>query len=114
MAMRDAMANSAPKFLSQGEWHLPFVTDEEKKLRKRILVAVSTARNARTSYLTFDGKPSTVSDDMALHDKLVGSEPLHASPAEHPATPMFNTMFSNNFRGWMQYRVILENKEFRK
>ena len=72
---------------------------------------VSTARNARTSYLTFDGKPSKLTDDVKLHDKLVVAEPLHASPAEHPATPMETDDFCRNFRGWRQYRDFLETKE---
>lgn len=113
VAMESALADSRPKFLATGEWHLPYVTDEELRIKKHpmgVLVAVSTARNARTSYLTFDGKQSTVPEDMGLHDKLVGSEPLHASPAEHPATPMTTKKFGRNFRGWTQYRELLESK----
>ena len=111
-AIRDALRGSTPKFLNPGEWHLPYITEEEDaEYGNSTLVKVSTARNARTSYLTFDGKPSKLTEDVKLHDKLVVAEPLHASPAEHPATPMETTDFCRNFRGWRQYRDFLETKE---
>lgn len=110
--IREAMRVSTPKFLEPGQWHMPYITDAEWEANSdATLVKVSTARNARTSYLTHDGKPSLLSDDIALHDKLVVAEPLHASPAEHPATPMKTNEFCRNFRGWRQYRDYLEAGE---
>ncbi len=50
-------------------------------------IKLSVARCARVSYLTHEGKPPNVDDDLKLYDRLVGSVPLHASPAEHQATP---------------------------
>lgn len=111
-AIRVAMEASTPVYIGYGEWHTPYVTEEEYEVNSNAdLVKVSTARNARTSYLTHEGKPSLLADDIALHDKLVVAEPLHASPAEHPATPMATPAWSRNFRGWRQYRDVLEAGE---
>ena len=49
------------------------------------LIKVSVARCARVSYKTHDGTPTSVEADMALYERLLGSVPLHASPAEHQA-----------------------------
>lgn len=124
-AMRDVMAASAPKPLRPGEWHLPYCPDVHGKAAGALpvdddAVKVSVARCARVSYLTQDGRPSTIEEDVALYDRLVASAPLHASPAEHQATPdrrSCNTWHSGydwerpelhgNLRGWMQYRKIL-------
>jgi hypothetical protein len=47
---------------------------------------------------------------MELYERLVGSKPLHASPIEHQATPMLDeTMWSGNFRGWLQNRQLVES-----
>lgn len=111
-AIASAMALSTPKVLSEGDWHMPYITgDEWESNGDAALLKVSTARSARTSYLTHEGKPSLVADDIALHDKLVVAEPLHASPAEHQATPLGTDEWCRNFRGWRQYRDLLEAKE---
>lgn len=125
--------------LRPGGWHLPFVSKDEVTeafiragyvptegpkapfwpaaldyLRK-----LSTARCASTSYLTVDSKPMLPSVAEALHDKLVGASPLHASPAEHPAQAdekgtLFNATWRNagqhrNYVGFRQYRAMLPN-----
>ena len=102
-AMRDVLAASTPKPLRLGEWHLPFVNNDEWRNWppdlvvggdgysgeecNANLVKLSVARCARVSYLTHDGKTPDVEADLALYERLVGSTPLHASPAEHQATP---------------------------
>lgn len=84
-------------------------------------IKVSVARCARTSYLShFPGnRRSTLEEDLALYDRLVGAQPLHASPAEHQATPdtllnrvngaelWSNAAWHGNLRGWIQYRKTL-------
>lgn len=114
--IKAAMDESTPVHLEKGEWHLPFVTDadwqeavlvaadnaalisvEESEPVEtmhhddtdvlKILLKVSSARCARTSYRTFDGKVSTVAADVALCDKLTKSRPIHSSPFEHQGTP---------------------------
>lgn len=138
-AMWTAYDASIPNLLAPGYWHLPFITMEdcdgpELQLptdgfhvkEANDLIKVSVARCARTSYLSFDtGKRSTVEEDLVLYDKLMRSQPLHASPAEHQATPDFidwenfaadarkdwqHPRQHGNFTGWRQYRKMLEGE----
>lgn len=140
-AMFEAMEESKPRPLLPGDWHLPYVEgpdmsaiddhiggvalfgkSEEKWLAapRDTAIRISVARCARVSYLTHEGKPSTVEEDLALYDRLVGSHPMHASPAEHQAMP--DVMYVDevttalkwrrpgwhgNLRGWIQYRKTL-------
>lgn len=109
--MKTALARSIPIYRGPGQWHLPYLSDEERNsFSTEDCIKMSVARCARVSYLTHDGKNPSVGKDIALHDKLVVSEPLHASPAEHQASPGHSQVFYKNFRGWDQYRSFLENK----
>jgi Thymidylate synthase complementing protein len=96
--------------LKPGEWHLPFVLDEEKsQYDAPTLIKISAARCARVSYLTHDGENPSKEKDLALFERLVGSVPAHSSPVEHQATPADDAKtYSNNFRGWLQYRALLD------
>lgn len=108
-AMKSAMGSSTPVPLSKNEWHLPYVSDEEKLIyRDEVLLKISTARCARVSYLKHDGTNPSVADDMTLYNRLVSSSPIHASPAEHQARPMDANVWSANFRGWLQHRQLIE------
>lgn len=141
-AMFEAMEASEPEHQSPGSWHLPYITNDDhdeankycrarrvtrdlpsyKELVERVLLPVSVARCARVSYLTHDGRQTTVEEDLALYERLVGSAPIHASPAEHQATPdvweRFEGIAHNsgwqeshnhgNFKGWIQYRKLIE------
>lgn len=119
----EAQQASTPKVLQPGEWHLPFVSEEEINERDwsdnpiPFQVKLSVARCARVSYLTHEGKPPDVEEDLALYERLVGSVPLHASPAEHAATPdrRINGQWEHpeqhgNLKGWRQYRKMLPNE----
>lgn len=113
-AIKEAMDSSTPKILAAGEYHLPYVTpDEFNKWGLLDCLKMSTARCARVSYLTHDGKRPSREKDIELHDMLVVAEPLHASPAEHQATPSKPEHFSKNFKGWKQYRSTLEEKKYK-
>jgi len=104
--MQAAMVDSVPFLLAPGQWHLPYVLDSDwEAIRARITMKgslrkvptyeemakygllVSTARCARVSYKTHDGRETTIDEDIALAEKLIVATPLHASPAEHQATP---------------------------
>lgn len=141
--MQEALANSTPTELKPGEWHMPYIqemdhdliylyskvnriTRDEPSAEELLELAklVSTARCARVSYLTHDGRPTSVEEDVELARKLIVAQPLHASPAEHQATP--DTIYSNphndpmvhyenlelhgNFDGWIQHRKLLPNE----
>ncbi|WP_252512796.1 FAD-dependent thymidylate synthase [Acinetobacter brisouii] len=122
--MKAALESSEPRKLSIGEWHLPYITDEEREAHSTsILLQVSAARCCRVSYLLHDGQASDVEKDVALCKRLAGSRPIHASPFEHQAqADELNTFGSwssptlhGNFVGWVQHRKIIEmNMEERK
>lgn len=113
--MRKAHSESVP-VLRDGfniedpfNWHLPYVTQQERAEHSVAdLVRMSTARNARVSYLTHDKQEPVIEQDILLHERLVGGKPIHASPTEHIAYPISGTSWSGNFRGWHQYRKNIE------
>lgn len=147
----EAMQTCTVQDLKEGEWHLPFVDEADREAAYRfckqgritrdepsleeinkILLKISVARCARTSYFTFEGKPSSVQDDILLFDKLLVKIPLHASPAEHQCTPDerdFNHVrltgpqrveffedwkhpkLHGNLKGYMQFRKTLPDEQ---
>jgi hypothetical protein len=141
-AMLAAAGNSTPTLLQPGEWHLPFILFTEIQQHGGLrdpsgtLRRISTARCARTSYRSFDGTVATVEQDWKLFDKLMAEQPLHASPAEHQATPDTKSLYKvskvhpithdqelvscgldwdkpnyhGNLDGWIQFRKLLPNE----
>lgn len=135
--MKEAESKCHRSVLQPGMWHLPFIRAQDATnvvhkitargvLRKlptddevnEYLLKISSARCARTSYKAFDGLVSSIDDDIGLFTKLVGSQPLHASPTEHQATPdtwlggpttgsWDNPGLHGNLRGWIQHRKLL-------
>lgn len=107
-AIRDAVDDSDPRWTLTGDWHIPYVREGEVSDRRTAL-KVSVARCARVSYLTHDGRESTVGEDIALYDRLVSANPPHASPLEHQARAEgFPKAYYRNFRGWCHLRAKLE------
>lgn len=120
--MAAAMETSSPVLRAYDSWHLPYVTPEDyASLTSDELRAVSVARCARVSYKTHDNRVPKIDEDLALYRRLVESQPLHASPAEHqarPDEPMIgddrgvlawkHASQHGNFVGWRQYRKFLE------
>lgn len=108
-----AQINAAtPKRLDEGDWHLPFITDEDRAVYDVLeLKKISVGRCARVSYLTHEGIRDPLKD-IELHDRLASGpltgNPGHWSPFEHVARALEHPAPSGNFRGWRQYR-----KEFR-
>lgn len=102
--MRDAMAVSVPKPLAWGQWHLPFVSNDDWRYHLDDLKLISAGRCCRVSYETHDGKRD-IEADIDLAKRLIGSRPAHASPFEHQATPYLpGDLVRGNFRGWVQFR----------
>lgn len=138
-AIYEARKASNPISLSPGEFHLSYITDSDhirvEQMQNKggfteiqILLRMSAARCARTSYNNFDGKPTSIEDDLALYTKLIERpedlpfEPLHASPVEHQATPdrflpriqkWDRPDLHGNLPGWVQHRKLIpgENME---
>ncbi len=131
--MWDAYNESKPKQLQAGEWHIPFGDNfNEKELwalagkvqpdyqpemteaRTNVYldtykIKIAVARCARISYETLGDNPKIDYEaDIRLHDMLIKSG--HASPAEHVALCTNDSNWYGNFKGWNQYRKILESK----
>jgi len=117
--MTAAMAESTPTILYNGEWHLPFIYEEDfeemyaKNLDDRWLAKLAVARCARVSYLTHDTNKRDTVADVALHDRLYASG--HMSPFEHVAYVEISNnprnIVPSNFRQpWNQYRKDLPNE----
>ena len=123
VAMRNAMADSTPKQLKGGEWHIPFgdnligVNEEDK-------IKIATARCARISYGNFEGKDDYEAD-IKLYETL--SKSGHYSPFEHCAQVMTKDQYvkyshsfikggiqvteygwCRNFRGFIQLRALID------
>ena len=109
--MKAAMDASEPKFLKPGEWHLPYITEDDFQQADlyirvqqglsanehvssseiiELVRNISAARCARVSYKAFDGTVASIKDDLDLCDKLMKAELVHASPFEHQARPDYN------------------------
>jgi hypothetical protein len=130
--MHEAFDASTPTLLSDEEWHLPYITEDdharaeaeyiqgEKRLETiEMLRRMSAARCARVSYNNFKGEVPKVSSDLALYDKLVVSQPVHASPTEHQASPDIFLGANAGWRfpknhgnlvGWQQFRKFIANE----
>lgn len=98
--------------------------DDSIDSQNKVMLKISTARCARLSYMTFEGKID-YEKDIALHDQLLESR--HASPFEHCCRALTKEEYENsgkmipledgsfefkkgwvdNFRGYKSYRRIL-------
>lgn len=112
----NAVRESKPFTLNAGEWHLPYIeydrnlsdnkivylSREGKDLSLEEAINISLSCNAQTSYRKHDSSIEKAND---IVDKLFGADsPVHASPAEHIATPMkrvdgyvYDWEFDNNW-----------------
>lgn len=96
--MYEARSKSEPKVLRYGEWHVPYVDsfrdatgmlqycddDGDVVYTLEEALKISSSCCAQASYRKLD---QSLEKALGLHDRLVGGEPLHASPFEHPCTP---------------------------
>jgi len=110
--MHAARQESAPFRYWEGGWHLPFAGGHGwSDLSHDECIKCSVARCARVSYLNHEGKEPSLDEDLKLYERLIGSAPIHASPAEHQALAIGDpNVRSGNFRGWIQYRKTLRNE----
>ncbi len=154
-----ARQESTPEVLKSGEWHTPYVNHErddngtllyyvyetdttgtesdgyqyKQYLSEDDAIKVSCSCAAQVSYRKND---TSIEKAISIYNKLVNSDPVHASPFEHCATPIdasFATFpdipwdkgithqtadyefGSGNFINWIQYRQLIPNhdcKEF--
>lgn len=126
--MYDAYKDSVP---ATKAIHIPFeneIIEEYGDIDIDDIIRVSVAKAARFSYTTFDKKLS-LEDQLNLYKDLIEQDPPHSSPLEHVAYAMDKIQFNNfkkivnmqdynapinfgwcnNFRGFIQYRFIVDN-----
>ena len=133
--MLDAHNTNIPRLLGELEWHLPYVTEEEKTEHDFTnCLKFSVARCARVSYLNHDKTNPSPEKDIALYDRLLNNK--HMSAFEHQAQPMIYNeqiyfldylaiqsgathinkdgyLWSGNFSGWTQYRQVLKDNVYK-
>lgn len=144
--MRQAYNESEPVELNPGEWHVPYVTTYRSLINNELrysneagedisyeeALVLSASCCAQVSYRKND--PSQEKAEK-IFKQLIESQPCHASPVEHQATPMEewmyevwtedpaylrqygvshmdtnNTLWSGNLRGWVQHRKLIPNE----
>lgn len=109
--MARARRESIPVMMNVDDWHLPYVHETERQSYPiETLKKISTARCCRVSYLTVDGKETTVDKDCDLHDMLLAEK--HMSPFEHCARALQFPERSGNFVGWEQYRKTIDGEVY--
>ena len=107
-SMRNAFQLSEPSIVRIGEWHLPFIDEEEKQHHNlNELCLVSAGRCARVSYLQHSGVRDLTAD-INLSNRLINDG--HWSPFEHLATPLETPAYCGNFYGWKQFRKMFANE----
>jgi hypothetical protein len=123
--VKKAIDNATALPIEPGEWHMPYITEEDREATRYLrvdeawewLCKISAARCARISYKPFDGDAS-YERELERYDSLVTADRVHASPLEHAAQPdvlvdgeFQNTHLSGNLaHGWIQYRKTIPNE----
>lgn len=126
-AMQTALADSKPRSSAfSGHYHLPYNPDYGLDIDAALKVC--SARCARVSYKTTDGKISSMVDDLDLCNRLTGE--WHLSPFDHcakadtlvkkpyytPRPPLTRKWFWENpedqrqYWGFVPYRVDVEKQ----
>ena len=135
-AMGQAFLESKPMQLNTGDWHVPYVTRHQDEsgqvfygddtiLDRASARLISASCCAQVSYRLQD---KSLQKAERIAQRLLKARPWHASPFEHQATPMrsgsfldieqgvthmdtLNTLWSANFRSWIQHRQLLEQAQ---
>lgn len=137
--MLTAMHESFPLVIKPGDWHVPYIDRSINYIDNTIDYSVngteltveqakkiSASCCAQVSYRKLD---DTLEKAEMVFDRLINSVPVHASPVEHQASPMVDTvgghdetwqlgvthmdrhgeLWSGNFKGWIQHRQLIPN-----
>ena len=136
--MWDAYNKSTPTRLYPGEWHVPYVNSyrhfsdsdlrycdaNNQEITAEQAKIISASCCAQVSYRKND---DSYEKAEKIFDQLINSQPCHASPVEHQATPMRidalksweagvthcdrnQQMWSGNLRGWIQHRKLIQGE----
>lgn len=103
------LKNVEPQLLEPGEWHIPYSDKwiDRDRLTLEQILKISAARCARISYQNFDGDFAP-EKDYALFDKLMNCEPRHATPAEHQAKALKDSLQCDTLTGFASQRYLIE------
>lgn len=115
-AMKAAYDASEPSIVGWHQWHLPYVTDEDRAEHALVsdLQMISVARCAWVSTMSHDGDHSFEAC-ARMFERLTTAEPMHASPLEHQARPLYMDEYPvGNFRSWLQLRHMVEDQKARE
>jgi len=141
--MHEIYLASVPQQLSPGEWHVPYVKSYRDS-RTRCLYYLDgtdtyiTAEEARIisssccAQVSYRKNDDSFEKANKIYRQLIESEPAHASPVEHQATPMNvdsmcrfepetweagvshvsanSDLWSGNLRDWIQFRKLIANE----
>lgn len=143
VCMLDAYNTSIPQLLQPGEWHVPYVNTSRDAITNSIIYTTSsgtrvTAETARIisasccAQVSYRKNDDTLEKAQKIFDQLINSQPCHASPVEHQATPVEDSFYetwyddpqhlrqfgvthsdtngelwSGNLRGWIQHRKLI-------
>lgn len=132
--MYELQLESTPLELGENEWHLPYIRRDktansimyftgDEVIGLQDAKQVSASCCAQVSYRRLD---DSLEKAKMIFDRLINSEPVHASPIEHQATPIVvtdsgqwpvgvthkdreNNLWSGNFKHWIQNRQLFNN-----
>ena len=104
-----------------------YIGNDSLEAQNQIMLKIATARCARLSYMTFEGKID-YKKDIILHDQLLAAK--HASPFEHCCRAMTDLEYhtfikgeieedesnnnpdiygwADNFKGFISYRYLIK------
>lgn len=141
--MQQAYDASTPQLLNPGEWHVPYVNTYRSLINNELLYSdskgdditaqeaciISASCCAQVSYRKND---DSFEKAEKIFKQLIESQPCHASPVEHQATPMDlptyanyepetwepgvthvsanGDLWSGNLRGWIQHRKLIQGE----
>jgi hypothetical protein len=142
--MFKAREMSVPRTLLPEEWHTPYVSHMQGGSDELlyyiddghgggIILSLEDALKVSASccaQVSFRNSDTSLKKALKIYGMLVGSEPVHASPFEHQATPMEmpaidcegcvmfpedgqtqldmdDNYWSGNFKGWIQHRQLI-------
>jgi hypothetical protein len=136
MKMRDEYIKSTPARLTPGEWHVPYVNtyrddrgslqyldSNDTNISTEAARIISASCCAQVSYRKND---DSFEKAEKIFNQLIQSQPCHASPVEHQATPMqrpdcfadlgtthldrAGQAWSGNLKGWIQHRKLIQGE----
>jgi hypothetical protein len=139
--VENAMITNVPMRLEAGEWHVPYIRLERNRVGGKLRYFVGddvelTMEQARMvsasccAQVSYRKNDDSLEKALQIFDRLINSQPIHASPVEHQATPMqdlrndskYNwedgmthvdrngNRWSGNIREWVQFRKLIPNE----